>query len=590
MAYDYKFVKTMNGVVAPKGFHYMPNGRLMSDADHVATHGYLNRRITSLEGDLKDINYLGETRSFSIKGDNDAVFSLEIYDDSGNYYDFDTQLFSSTKPNLKVIELIDTYNFNIVFPIIASSLRQYNIDIFAETAGNIKTVHTVVREIRRADGTIDYNKSTGSDSNMLRKVIYQDVAKSLYLSCIAPSLYTTSAGTIDGATSSNKFVIDQDATDPKICQVGDKITTTGIAASIHALVLITNPDNDNVNEIQMGVTDTTTDGAAVTFTPPFNGMTPHSTDSTTGRSTITTSSGGSVKASFSITCTAVTSRTFTVNRVPTVEDLCAFTTVTFGSAASAITGEDVSSSTYYRWPVTNIANLSTGMTLDPARTGTGANTTVPARISNYLTTKTLKSITENRYSVDIIDTKVRDIYVDGVDSANNDVTGIDRNGRITAQAGNITFDKQQADALKSDANVRIFAHGATQIKNLTGMDVSLSNIVLTPTQISTTTTARSATGNTTVSLTEVGNISTASIVRGVGIDPTAVNPFVKLKNVASGAGDITIATGSDIESGQTLYFDGASNIITITGDITISNMAIADTTLYFDVERFLTAS
>ena len=215
---------------------------------------------------------------------------------------------------------------------------------------------------------------------------------------------------------------------------------------------------------------------------------------------------------------------------------------------------------------------------------------MPARISNYLTTKTLKSVTENRYSTDIVDTIVDDISVDGVDAVNNDITGIDRNGRITAQAGNITFDTQQADALKSDANVRIFAHGATQIKNLTGMDISLSDVVLTPTQISTTTTARTAKGSATVSLTEVGNISTASVVRGVGVDPSVVDPFVKLKNAASGAGDITITAGSEIETGQTLYFDGASNIITITGTISISNMAIADTTLYFDVERFLTAS
>ena len=31
-----KFVKVLNGVKAPAGFHYMPNGKLMSDAHHVA--------------------------------------------------------------------------------------------------------------------------------------------------------------------------------------------------------------------------------------------------------------------------------------------------------------------------------------------------------------------------------------------------------------------------------------------------------------------------------------------------------------------------------------------------------------------------
>ena len=40
---NYPFVKEMNGVKAPGGFHYMPNGKLMNDADHIAVNGYIEK-------------------------------------------------------------------------------------------------------------------------------------------------------------------------------------------------------------------------------------------------------------------------------------------------------------------------------------------------------------------------------------------------------------------------------------------------------------------------------------------------------------------------------------------------------------------
>ena len=115
------FVKERDGVVAPAGFHYMPNGKLMSDADHIAVHGYIEKTITSFDINTKDINYLGETRSFSIQGG--GVFSLEIYDDAAgsptfapSYYNFNTKSWSTTKSGLYNIELAGSYEFSIVFP------------------------------------------------------------------------------------------------------------------------------------------------------------------------------------------------------------------------------------------------------------------------------------------------------------------------------------------------------------------------------------------------------------------------------------------------------------------------------------------
>jgi len=65
---------------------------------------------------------------------------------------------------------------------------------------------------------------------------------------------------------------------------------------------------------------------------------------------------------------------------------------------------------------------------------------------------------------------------------------------------------------------------------------------------------------------------------------------VLLKSGTDGAKNLTASAAQTLEDGQTLFFDDASNILTITGTIEISNVAISDTTLYLDVERFLSVS
>jgi hypothetical protein len=587
----YSFIKTFNGVTAPAGFHYMSDGILMSDADHITIHGYTEKVIKNFSIDTKDVHSSGETRSFSINGDDGAIFSIEIYDNAAttNYYDFDTNLFSTLKHSSCLTELSGSYSFSVKFPA-ATTLHAYTIEIITHTVDNIKTVHAKGNTVRFPDNTINHSASTGSNSNILKKILYQDVVKNLYLSCVAPSKYTVSADTINGETSgSNRIVIDGAVTDRKIVEVGDKVTTDGINSAVHALVTAIDPDGNNTHELEIGFADSVKHGETITFTPAFNGMTPHyNIDTTIGRAALTAASGGNLTTSFTITCTALAGRTFSILRAPTINDLCAIIPITFGSG-SAIVGEDTDSSTlFYRWPVTNIANLSLGMSLDPARTGTGLNTTTPATISNYRTTKTLKSISKGKYCNNVINTTVDDVFVDGIHPNGNPITTMDRNGRVTAQAGNIIFSTQQAADLASYAGVRMFAYGAQQIRNATGMGITLSNVNVELTQISTTA-SESKAGASGFALANVSNISTASTIRGVGINPSLANPSVTLKTAATGSGYITLDARNTIVSGQTYYFDGASNIATITGTITVSNMAIEDTTLYFDVQRFLSA-
>ena len=608
MAYENNkevFVKEKDGVKAPAGFHYMPNGRLMSDADHVAVNGYIERKIISFNFETRDVLNEGEIRRFSVIGDEGAVFSLEIYDNTGKYYNFYTNTWSTTKAMLSKKSIGGDYTSSIKFDALPdSSLKTYTVNLYAETVYNIRTSHASYAEVRNADNSININKSTGSDSGMLTKIIYQDALKTLKLSCVAPSLYNASTNTVAATTSStNRITIDSGdgssdvATNSKIVQVGDKVTETGIAAGLHALVTKINPDRDNTNEIEISISDSVTNNETITFTPPFNGMTPHDDDSDTGSSSSTISSGNNSTVAFSVTLTALAGRNFNVLKVPTTDDLCAYTTVTFGSAALAIEDENTSSdSVFFRWPVTNIANLKRGMTLDPARTGTGVNTTTPASISNYATTVTQQVLKEGDYDNYIDNDTVDDVLVPAVDAYGNDVTAVDRNGRITAQAGNIVFNVQQLDALKSDSGVRIFAHGQKGIEELTGVNVELNVTGMTysgstnpVTAAASTTTSGAVSSSTTIGLADVGGVSQGMTVSGVGINAAVVNPTVVSKSTNDGAGNIVVSAAQTLESGQTLFFNGGTETITITGTLKVSNMAINNVDIFFDVERFLTA-
>ena len=158
---------------------------------------------------------------------------------------------------------------------------------------------------------------------------------------------------------------------------------------------------------------------------------------------------------------------------------------------------------------------------------------------------------------------------------------------VKARAGNITFNTQQADALKLNERIRIIAQGAKSIKEASGMEVSVSDIVLTPTQVSTTTSG-AVSASATIGVTAADNITVGATIRGVGINSAVANPTVVSKAAKTGGVNIVASAAQTLESGATLFFDGPSNIITLTGKIKVKDMPITDQTLYFNVERFLT--
>ena len=590
-----EFVKTLNGAEAPAGFHYMPNGRLMNDADHIAVHGYLDKKIFSFTMETNDISHLGESRPFRIDGDTGAYFSMEAFtvDSNGNalkHYDFYSHQWLDVKSgSINRVRLNGSYTSEIKFAEYPSgSLSTCKVRVVAETVNNCRTSHVAAVEVRNLDGSLNVNDSTGSNSNIIEKILYQDVAKNLHISCIAPSMYTASTGTVNGATSSsNRAIIDQSVVAKKVTS-GDLLTTGEALIATWVLINAPNPDSDNINEIEMNVTESFTDGVTLTFTPAFNGVTPHDSDSTTGRDSFEISSGGSGVYTFELNITAPVGRTLSVIKTPTTNDLCFYKNIVIGSSGLAITGENTDSDRlFYRWPVTNITGLTNSMRLDPSR----ASSVSSSSIRDYGVEEIVKQETNIGGIKYTQNKKIIKNKIKGVDASNNDVTAVDRNGVITAQAGNVTFADQQTGI--GGSTIKVFGYGQSGISSLTGgMEVALSDIEITPTDYYITTSSATS-GSTTIPVASTdggtANVSVGATISGVNINSSVANPTVTYKSAQTGAGNITVSSAQTLEDGQKLLVKGKTKSLKVTGKLKVSGFPLTDTSIYFDLERFISS-
>ena len=98
---------------APEGYVARDDGQLLLEEDAKT----INNRAALIEAkttpqpiekvirkfviDTSELSPDGGLRKFTIEGDNDAVFSMEVYDDDGNYYNFFTKSWSSTVSRIK---------------------------------------------------------------------------------------------------------------------------------------------------------------------------------------------------------------------------------------------------------------------------------------------------------------------------------------------------------------------------------------------------------------------------------------------------------------------------------------------------------
>ena len=77
----------------------------------------MDKIIRNFNLDLSDLSANGEIREFSIVGDNNAEFTLEIKDNTtGYYYNFVTETFQATKTKLEESIISEKYTGYINFP------------------------------------------------------------------------------------------------------------------------------------------------------------------------------------------------------------------------------------------------------------------------------------------------------------------------------------------------------------------------------------------------------------------------------------------------------------------------------------------
>jgi hypothetical protein len=118
---------------------------------------------------------------------------------------------------------------------------------------------------------------------------------------------------------------------------------------------------------------------------------------------------------------------------------------------------------------------------------------------------------------------------------------------------------------------------------ITNLSISINTI--------TTTTTSAVSNSTTVPVASVnGILPETTTVSGIGIDASVPDPIVKSRSVTSGAGNLELSTAQTLESGVTLTYGNSGQVATITGDIEIIKAGDASQTIYFDVERLISAS
>ncbi len=588
--------------------------------------------INSFSIDTSDIDSNGEKRNFNIIGDDGAMFSMEVLDADGNYYNFASDTWSTTVSRLNKSVIEGTkYSGFINFSNIASKTHVYTLRLFAESSNSVQTKHLKRLEIRKSDGTVDINNSIGSNSILLTKEIFQPQDLTLTISCIQPSRSSATTDTVDGeVTSGSSIVMDASYLTKKI-KVGDIVSGTNITTGTTVKEVNTD-DNVKKYTLSAAVAGTVADSATLTFTGPFNSMTPRY-GADTGAAVITPGAKGKT-ASFSITATAPNGRSFILKRQPKDRDICYVREVTFGSSASPIEGENTASSTlFYRWPVDNVAGLRNGMILDPSFS-TGSNATIDSSIQDYLVQTTVTSTETVAYETkvskeiemqrdkarqelevlrrressekdieafmrsqeylfkngseyeEIVTTDYVRQLINGV-TTTSEPSSINRKGIVTAVAGELIFNKQQVDALKDDTSVKIIGYKSDNIYLMSfGTQVHLNNLKA---ELTTITTATSSAVSASASIpidNRAGIIDGVSEVSGIGIKTTTL--VSSGANGVTGAGTIVVDSAQTIEDNTTLTFAGASNIVTITGEIAISGGTLESATkIYFDLEKFL---
>jgi hypothetical protein len=548
------------GQVAPAGYHYMPDGTLMRNADMQI------KNISGFVLDTSDIDEAGEVRSLVIEGDDGAEFILEIKNGDNYYYNFVTNTFQAAQAKLDKTMTGSNYTAQVNFPPVEDE-DQYDVFLYAKPG----TKHALYNEVRFADGSLDLNSSSGSNSLMIQKVIYQYLDITLTISTAArTSAFTPSAST------NNAITISSGKSKGKI-----PFTVTSTSATDESFVISAQPSSNNVYSAFTRVVGSSP------VTLPGENIYP----TVTGTDTLVAASGTLVTMTANVANTMkvgdkVTGMLSSLGSVVTVVSMYPTEPNDTGkkfTASESIdpTGPPVlsfSNQMNYSWPLDDTNKITQGMLVTHS-SGDGA-IVAGTIISDYRDALTILSGTENEQVI----TKN---YAPALDSKGVKPTMV--KGLVTNQTGNVVFNNQQQKLL-AGGTINIAGYGEKYIADIDGYTVRFTDLAIALTEITTTTTSAVDNSVNVPVTARAGIRNTVSTVTGIGINPAFAAPTVDDDANADSAGTIVLSAAQTLENGITLTFPGAGKVATITGNIEILKAGPSDATLYFDLEQLLTSA
>jgi hypothetical protein len=554
------------GQIAPPGFHYMPDGTLMSDAEHQGLYND-NKTIAAIDLDLSDLEWSGETRDFTVRGTDGSAFYIQIVNEDGDYYNFYTKLFQTAPARFDGKIVSGVSKGSIVFPVVTDD-DEYDIHIYALPG----TTHAKYNEVRFGDGSIDANSSTGSNSLMMQKVIYQ--YEELTLTLNGHSITNTSApGTNANATTS----VGRGKSKAKTA-----FSFTYTAATTAAYRILRQPtSNDVLAFIQPVVGSAPIDLPGENIYP-----TKTATDNTNAvmSSTVTVTMTGVIEElGIKIGDKVIQAIGPFFNNIVTVVAISGggLSANQFTASEAISVGSGVRLDFYNRmnfsWPITKANLIKADMIVFPS-----TNITADTAVGVYEDTITIFE-----------GTKDEKVIIKNARPAISTVakTPTIVKGLITAQDGEVVFNKQQALALAGDT-LELGGYGESEILRVYGWEVKFTNLAIALTAPTTTTTAASAGGSSAniVVTSKEGVINNVSRVGGIGINSALQNPLITSGGGATGGGTWVVDAVQTLESGITLTVENTGRVATITGNIEIVKAGYADQTLRFDIDKLLSIS
>jgi hypothetical protein len=474
--------------------------------------------IRNFNIDLSNMVAESNTRTFQVIGDNGAIFSLEVTNELNEYYNFSTKTFSATHKRLKNRRVDNgVYNGSITFPTITDD-DHYNIYVFAESMHD--TVHTEYSEVRFSDGSIDINSSTGSNSNLLKKIIYQYTDTTITLSAISPSGTHHSTGNFvsmavssdtitvgrGGAVGKTAFSVGVTVAATKVLQINRQPTISDLTAytsvTMGSGVIIPGED---IWGGEVRSTDQTMDGGGSAITGTVMTMDVNCStimkvgDRVTGNTALDAKTGSSA-VTVTVVGTGGDAKDFTISESITIADNEALT---------------FTPPYYYRWSIdsaSSIHKLLPGMGVVDSN-----NTITPSTIGPYKDTTTYTTETHNEDgSIEEVTNIVTNVSIPALDPLGYKPTIT--NGLVTQQLGYITFNGQIENDLASQTTY-FYAYGPDTIKTIHNTTIKLTDLKVELTAPTTTVTIDSSDTTIPVANRE-GVINDISTISGIGIDTT----------------------------------------------------------------------